>query len=92
MPLTGNFGPNNREFEVPNIPTSSVCDGIMTTRTTNILRPATQPAGMDFTGTWKVYSEENLEEFLKEVGKVIFIFKGLICLLMHNTCPFFKHF
>ncbi|XP_029023189.1 fatty acid-binding protein 10-A, liver basic-like isoform X2 [Betta splendens] len=23
---------------------------------------------MDFSGTWKVYSEENLEEFLKEVG------------------------
>uniref|UniRef100_A0A8D3B8Y3 Fatty acid binding protein 10b, liver basic n=1 Tax=Scophthalmus maximus TaxID=52904 RepID=A0A8D3B8Y3_SCOMX len=24
---------------------------------------------MDFSGTWKVYSEENLEEFLKVVGK-----------------------
>ncbi|XP_075995324.1 fatty acid-binding protein, liver-like [Genypterus blacodes] len=23
---------------------------------------------MDFTGTWKVYSEENLGEFLKEIG------------------------
>lgn len=50
------------------MPTSSVCEGIVTTRA-NILRPATQPAGMDFTGTWKVYSEENLEAFLKEVGK-----------------------
>ncbi|XP_071355309.1 fatty acid-binding protein, liver-like [Trachinotus anak] len=40
----------------------------MTTRTTNILRQATQAGGMDFNGTWKVYSEENLEEFLKEVG------------------------
>lgn len=24
---------------------------------------------MDFSGTWKVYSEENLEEFLKVIGK-----------------------
>uniref|UniRef100_A0A4W6DSP9 Fatty acid binding protein 10b, liver basic n=1 Tax=Lates calcarifer TaxID=8187 RepID=A0A4W6DSP9_LATCA len=40
----------------------------MTTRTTNILRQATQPEGMDFNGTWQVYSEENLEEFLKAVG------------------------
>ncbi|XP_015255342.1 fatty acid-binding protein 10-A, liver basic-like [Cyprinodon tularosa] len=28
----------------------------------------TQPADMDFSGTWKVYSEENLEEFLKVIG------------------------
>ncbi|XP_051247280.1 fatty acid-binding protein 10-A, liver basic [Dicentrarchus labrax] len=68
MALTGNSSPNNREFKVPNLPTSSVCDGIMTTRTTNILRQATRPAGMDFSGTWKVYSEENLEDFLKVVG------------------------
>ncbi|XP_044028759.1 fatty acid-binding protein, liver-like [Siniperca chuatsi] len=40
----------------------------MSRRTTNILRQATRPAGMDFNGTWKVYSEENLEEFLKVVG------------------------
>uniref|UniRef100_A0A4W6DSP5 Fatty acid binding protein 10b, liver basic n=1 Tax=Lates calcarifer TaxID=8187 RepID=A0A4W6DSP5_LATCA len=40
----------------------------MTTRTTNILRQATQPEGMDFNGTWQVYSEENLEEFLKAIG------------------------
>ncbi|XP_070702881.1 fatty acid-binding protein, liver-like [Pempheris klunzingeri] len=50
------------------MPTSTVCDGIMTTRTTNILRQAARPAGMDFSGTWQVYSEENLEEFLKEIG------------------------
>lgn len=24
---------------------------------------------MDFSGTWKVYSEENLEEFMKVIGK-----------------------
>ncbi|MEQ2266063.1 Fatty acid-binding protein, liver-type, partial [Xenotaenia resolanae] len=30
--------------------------------------PTTQPADMDFNGTWKVYSEENLEEFLKVIG------------------------
>ncbi|XP_034456889.1 fatty acid-binding protein, liver-like [Hippoglossus hippoglossus] len=29
---------------------------------------AAQPGAMDFSGTWKVYSEENLEEFLKIVG------------------------
>ncbi|XP_031730618.1 fatty acid-binding protein 10-A, liver basic [Anarrhichthys ocellatus] len=40
----------------------------MTTRTTNILGQATPPADMDFSGTWKVYSEENLEGFLKVVG------------------------
>lgn len=31
----------------------------------------TQPADMDFNGTWKVYSEENLEEFLKVIGKMM---------------------
>uniref|UniRef100_A0A3Q1HC57 Uncharacterized protein n=1 Tax=Anabas testudineus TaxID=64144 RepID=A0A3Q1HC57_ANATE len=30
---------------------------------------------MDFTGTWKVYFEENLEEFLKEVGAPAMIVK-----------------
>ncbi|XP_070777921.1 fatty acid-binding protein 10-A, liver basic-like [Enoplosus armatus] len=50
------------------MPTSSECDGSTSTRTTNILRQAARPAGMDFNGTWKVYSEENLEEFLKAVG------------------------
>lgn len=72
MTVTGNSSPNNRELEVPNMPTSSVCDGIMTTRTTNILRQATRPAAMDFSGTWKVYSEENLEDFLKEIGRNVF--------------------
>lgn len=72
MTVTGNSSPNNREFEVPNMPTSSVCDGIMTTRTTNILRQAPRPAAMDFNGTWKVYSEENLEDFLKVVGRNVF--------------------
>ncbi|XP_075961612.1 fatty acid-binding protein 10-A, liver basic isoform X1 [Anarhichas minor] len=38
------------------------------TRTTNILGQATPPADMDFSGTWKVYSEENLEGFLQVVG------------------------
>ncbi|KAI3358809.1 hypothetical protein L3Q82_015210 [Scortum barcoo] len=66
--LTGNSSPNNREFEVPDVPTSSNSDGITTARTTNILRQATRPAGMDFNGTWKVYSEENLEDFLKVIG------------------------
>ncbi|XP_049458965.1 fatty acid-binding protein, liver-like [Epinephelus fuscoguttatus] len=50
------------------MPTSSVCDGIMTTRTSDVLRQPTRPAGMDFSGTWKIYSEENLDEFLKVVG------------------------
>lgn len=27
-------------------------------------------ANMNFNGTWKVYSEENLEEFLKSIGKI----------------------
>lgn len=72
MTVTGNSSPNNRELEVPNMPTSSVCDGIMTTRTTNILRQATRPAAMDFSGTWKVYSEENLEDFLKVIGRNVF--------------------
>lgn len=53
------------------MPTSSVCDGIMTTRTSDVLRQPTRPAGMDFSGTWKIYSEENLDEFLKVVGKNI---------------------
>ncbi|XP_029298778.1 fatty acid-binding protein 10-A, liver basic [Cottoperca gobio] len=47
------------------MPTRSACDGRMTTRTANILGQATRPADMDFCGTWKVYSEENLEAFLK---------------------------
>ncbi len=34
---------------------------------------------MDFNGTWTVYSEENLEDFLKVVGKNVLIFKGFIC-------------
>ncbi|KAM8839901.1 fatty acid-binding protein, liver [Spinachia spinachia] len=29
---------------------------------------STQTAAMDFSGTWKVYSEDNLEGFLKVVG------------------------
>lgn len=29
---------------------------------------------MDFSGTWKVYSEENLDEFLKAVGKKSLLF------------------
>ncbi|KAF3707163.1 Fatty acid-binding protein, liver Fatty acid-binding protein 1 Liver basic FABP [Channa argus] len=57
------------------MPTSNVRDGIMTTRTTNILRPATQPGSMDFNGTWKVYSEENLDEFLQEVGAPAMVVK-----------------
>lgn len=65
------------------MPTSSVCDGIMTTRTTNILRQATRSAGMDFNGTWKVYYEENLEDFLKVIGKKSFIFKECICICMY---------
>ncbi|XP_073339569.1 fatty acid-binding protein, liver-like [Pagrus major] len=40
----------------------------MTTRTTNILQQSTRAAGMDFNGTWQVYHEENLEDFLKVVG------------------------
>lgn len=27
---------------------------------------------MDFSGTWKVYSEENLDEFLRAVGENAF--------------------
>ncbi|XP_037651349.1 fatty acid-binding protein, liver-like [Sebastes umbrosus] len=50
------------------MPTRGACDGIVTTRTTNILGQATRQADMDFNGTWKVYSEENLEELLKVVG------------------------
>ncbi|XP_039978012.1 fatty acid-binding protein, liver-like [Xiphias gladius] len=42
--------------------------GLTTTCTTYILGQATRAEGMDFNGTWKVYSEENLEEFLKVVG------------------------
>ncbi|KAM8767754.1 fatty acid-binding protein, liver-like [Acanthopagrus latus] len=40
----------------------------MTTRTADVLRQATRAAGMDFNGTWQVYQEENLEDFLKVVG------------------------
>ncbi|XP_034016661.1 fatty acid-binding protein, liver-like [Thalassophryne amazonica] len=35
-------------------------------RTEIILKQTT--SAMDFSGTWKVYSDENLEEFLKEMG------------------------
>lgn len=81
--LSGNSGPNNREFQVPNLPTSSACDAIMTTRTADVLQQPTQAAGMDFNGTWQVYHEENLEDFLKVVGEDVFL-KGFLCLCVHQ--------
>lgn len=69
------------------MPTSSLCDMMITTRTTNILRQATQAADMDFNGSWKVYSEENLEDFLKVVGKNVSLwrFKGVLCVFLQKT-------
>lgn len=40
---------------------------------------------MDFNGTWKVYSEENIEEFLKVIGKNIFIFSAFVCVCMYTS-------
>ncbi|XP_034747032.1 fatty acid-binding protein, liver-like [Etheostoma cragini] len=70
------FSPSCFSLEIPVKITGSfksptcqpaVCVLGLTTRTTNILGQATA-ADMDFSGTWKVHSEENLEEFLKVVG------------------------
>ncbi|XP_039876356.1 fatty acid-binding protein 10-A, liver basic-like [Simochromis diagramma] len=44
----------------------AVCDETVTT---------SSAANMNFTGTWKVYSEENLEEFLKSIGAPQMIIK-----------------
>lgn len=48
-----------------------MCSGNMTTRTTNVYSLPTEGAAMDFRGTWTVYSEENLDEFLKVIGENI---------------------
>lgn len=77
--MIGNSCPNNREFEVPEVTTSSVYNGIMTWTTNTHQQATAAAAAMDFNGTWNVYSEENLDELLKAVGKnTFFYFKELI--------------
>ncbi|XP_041664696.1 fatty acid-binding protein, liver-like [Cheilinus undulatus] len=46
----------------------------------NILRQ--QAAGMDFNGTWKVYHEENVTDFLRTIGKNCLIFISFMCTCM----------
>lgn len=75
--VTRHTGLNNRELKLPHIVTSSMFRCNMTTITADTFRQATQPAVMNFNGTWKVYSDENLEDFLKATGRNIFIFRHM---------------
>lgn len=61
----------------------------MTTRPTNILRQQEQAAGMDFNGTWKVYHEENVTDFLRAIGKNCLIFISFMCTCMLRSFFFF---
>lgn len=63
--VIGNLCLANREITVPSVPTTMVW---LWWRSTNHLRQATQGATMDFNGTWKVFHQENLENFLKAIG------------------------
>lgn len=68
--LGGHPSNTNRELEVPDVPTCSAGGN----------KPA-RPADMDFSGTWKVYSEENLDEFLQVVGE-----KMIRCVQQWSLC------
>lgn len=72
MMVTRDTGLNNREFKFPHIVSSRVHGRNMTPKTADTFRQATQAAVMNFNGTWKVYSDENIEEFLKAAGRNIF--------------------
>ncbi|XP_061902269.1 fatty acid-binding protein, liver-like isoform X1 [Entelurus aequoreus] len=60
-----------------------------TSRETTTKHKPLQAADMDFSGTWQVYSEENLEGFLRALGKIVqcLVFLSLICAFM-LTCLF----
>lgn len=63
--VIGNLCVTNREITVPSVPTTMVCVIVVT-----INKPpqTAQGATMDFNGAWKVFHQENLENFLQAMG------------------------
>lgn len=84
--VIGNLCLTNREITVPSVPTTMVW---LWWRSTNHLRQATQGATMDFNGTWKVFHQENLENFLKAIGWLSFHLLFLQSMYMYIWIFFF---